>query len=380
MRSAAKLALHALALLPIVLLGCAASHEGKTEPADDFAGTTADGLSVFASKSKVVATLDAFAGAVDVDYTASPLYRAIKVQAEVGDWVKITVHPNGTGGVSKAVKKPATADLGDPVTWLLDSKYAVVAKNDDVQDGTKDSLIVTQLKKSGTFYVVVRDYDYASFHFDVELSMARASADPVADANMWFQFFIEGDDYDTLADRFAVPMSKMPAAARADAAGFFTKDVGGATGHAFPWHGKDVLYILTGSAEEAYDARPYDSDGNPIADIAIGGDPGDIIFGHAKTPPSKTPAPGTDVDTAAPSVSKKYGFQQFYKCPSDADVIPLGNQGTMGACLTACQATKGAAGCWYLDGTGGFPHDCRACRTMTPVKMTWANDWARPLP
>jgi hypothetical protein len=73
------------------------------------------------------------------------------------------------------------------------------------------------------------------------------------------------------------------------------------------------------------------------------------------------------------------GFQHFYKCPSDADVDRLGDTVTPDACLAACEARAGAAGCWWLDGTGGFPRECRVCRTMQPTRQSWPNDWALSL-
>jgi hypothetical protein len=72
------------------------------------------------------------------------------------------------------------------------------------------------------------------------------------------------------------------------------------------------------------------------------------------------------------------GFQQFYKCPSDADTIRLGDPGTAANCLNECSA-RGGAGCWYLDGTGGFARDCRVCRTLAPAKFFYPNDWAMPI-
>lgn len=73
------------------------------------------------------------------------------------------------------------------------------------------------------------------------------------------------------------------------------------------------------------------------------------------------------------------GFQQFYKCPDGSDVDPIGDTITAGACLAACQARKNAAGCWWLDGTGPFPRQCRVCRTREPVKNHFRNDWALPM-
>jgi len=79
-----------------------------------------------------------------------------------------------------------------------------------------------------------------------------------------------------------------------------------------------------------------------------------------------------------PARPEALGFQHFYKCPSDADVTHLGDTKTPQACRTACEAHLNGAGCWWLDGTGGFPRECRLCRTKSPNKQTWPNDWAIP--
>jgi hypothetical protein len=256
---------------------------GKPDVTDDFSGLGDEKSDSFSSKMTIVATLAAPQGSLRVAYTPKPLYRAVKLHAQAGDWVKITVRGLGAAP-SPGGKVPIGAPTGDPVAFLLDAKFAVVAKNDDANDQTSDALIVTQLKKSGIFYVVMRDYDHGSFTFGVDLALARASGDLVADANTWFQFFIAGDAYGTLTGKWAVPLSKMPRAAQADASGCFAKDVGNATGYAFPYDGH-TMYILTGQAEEAYDARPYDWRGAPISGIAMGGDSGEIDFGSSKAPP-----------------------------------------------------------------------------------------------
>jgi hypothetical protein len=253
---------------------CAACSSGKTEPNDDFSGIADEKSDSFSSRMKIVGTLADATGDVQFDYKAQPIYRAVKLHAEAGDWVKVTVSQVPSSTVK--VKNPPPSD-GDPVTYLLDSKFKTVAKNDDANDNTHDSHIVTELKKTGTYYVVVRDYNYGSYPFDAQLSLARASGDPVADANSWFQFFFM-DDYGSPADKFSIPMARMPKAAEDDATGYFQSDVGNATGYKLPYDG-DVMYMLVGTADEAYDVRPYDSAGNPIADTALGGDATDIWFG-----------------------------------------------------------------------------------------------------
>ena len=79
-----------------------------------------------------------------------------------------------------------------------------------------------------------------------------------------------------------------------------------------------------------------------------------------------------------PRAPEALGFMRYYKCPSDKDVDRLGDTGTAEACLAACAARSHGVGCWWLDGTGGFPKQCRICRTMQPSKQDWPNDWALP--
>jgi len=261
--------------LVLALLAAACSNSGgKSAVSDDFSAISDEKSDAFSSKMLIVGTLTDPVGSVDISYSAQPSYRAIKLHGLAGDLVKITV------GASPSVKGAPPPDAPDPVTWLLDSRFKVVAKNDDANDSTRNSQIVTQLHKSGTFYVVVRDYNYATVSFSADLQLARVSGDAVADANAWFGFFFGGDDLIGLADQFGVSLDQMPQAAQDDANGFFTKDLGAgnAKGYFLPY-GDSGMYFLIGNVEEAYDARPYDAGGNPIADIAIGGDAGDIVFG-----------------------------------------------------------------------------------------------------
>jgi hypothetical protein len=91
-------------------------------------------------------------------------------------------------------------------------------------------------------------------------------------------------------------------------------------------------------------------------------------------------SPGASAAPAAAVASPAaLGFAQYYKCPSDADAIRLGDTVTPDACLNACNQQGQAAGCWWLDGTGGFGRECRVCKTLTPAKGHWANDWAMPI-
>lgn len=73
------------------------------------------------------------------------------------------------------------------------------------------------------------------------------------------------------------------------------------------------------------------------------------------------------------------GFEHFYKCTGikrPEDVVDLGDTHTPASCLAACKRQDMAAGCWWQDGSGGLPRDCRVCKTLAPVKMSYENDWA----
>jgi hypothetical protein len=255
-------------------LFAAACSNSKPDVSDDFSGIADEKSDSFSSKMSIAATLSDPSGSVQISYSPKPLYRAIKLHGLAGDIVRITV------GAPPAVKGAPPPDAPDPVTWLLDSRFKVVAKNDDANDNTRNSQIVTQLRKSGTFYVVIRDYNYATVNVSATLELARVSGDLVSDANSWFALFFTGDDLIGLTDQYAIPLGQMPQAAQDDANGFFTQDLGAGAAHGyFLPYGANGMYFLIGNVEEAYDARPYDADGNPIADTAIGGDAGDILFG-----------------------------------------------------------------------------------------------------
>src|SRR5581483_8393963 len=262
------------ALALVSLLAACGGSNAKTDVTDDFSQIGDEKSDAFSKKMTIVGTLTDPVGSVQISYAAKPIYRAVKLHALAGDWVKITV--------TSAAKVAPGSVQPDAVTFLLDSKFKVVAKNDDANQTTRDSQIVTQLRKSGTFYVVVRDYNYATVMFDAELGMARASSDALADANSWFQFFFTGNDYNDLAAPYAIPIDQMPQAAQNDVA-FFQKDVGGAEGYALPYDGSVMYMLQHDGGDDAYDVRPYDADGNPIADFAEGSDSVDIVSGATKT-------------------------------------------------------------------------------------------------
>ena len=74
------------------------------------------------------------------------------------------------------------------------------------------------------------------------------------------------------------------------------------------------------------------------------------------------------------------GFIHYFKCGNhdSSEANSLGDPGSAKACLDACRAAGVGFGCWYLDGTDGFPRDCRVCTLQAPAYGGWSNDWAQP--
>jgi hypothetical protein len=349
----------------LILSACAAS---KPDPTDEF--SSLNGLDeksdAFSSKMLTVGTLTG-SGQVQVPYTATPKYRALKFKGHAGDLIKVNV--NAWAGKVKSD--------GDPVAWVLDNHYTIVAKNDDVSDSQTDSQIVVQLFKTATFWIVVRDYNGNDANFTVDFTLARPTGDTLSDAadiyNLYFQ-----DDYDLASKHEIKRSTSIPKTVRNQMDVYVAAGIGGSF-YKLPV-GHDSRYVVTGVAEEEMWATIFDASGKVLGHGFDGdGGPGIAAWNPgADLDPTGSGSSTTTVDTNAAADAARLGFEQYWKCPDDRDVKVLGEKANMDECLSACQA-EGGAGCWYLDGSGGFPHDCRVCQTLAPVKETYANDWAKSL-
>ncbi len=137
----------------LVVAGCGAPKSGTLD--DDF--SMLDGADeksdVFSTNWKLAGTLS-YGDSRTTLYSNPPRYRAYKFAGVTGDEVSIDV----------------SSSAGDSVAWLLDSKYAIVASNDDASGSTLDSHIDKKLTKSGTYYVALRDYYLESHYFTVKLA------------------------------------------------------------------------------------------------------------------------------------------------------------------------------------------------------------------
>jgi hypothetical protein len=117
-------------LLLALLAGCAS----KPAPNDTFSDL--DGVDEksdsFSKKMKIVGSLLPGQTSSTVRYTSTPTYRAftvsVKGEATLDFWVR--------------------SSQGDAVAWLLDSRYKILAKNDDADSSTYDSHVSYPLPRA----------------------------------------------------------------------------------------------------------------------------------------------------------------------------------------------------------------------------------------
>lgn len=63
----------------------------------------------------------------------------------------------------------ARSQKGDAVAFVLDDNDDVLAANDDAEEGASDAHLTVSLPTSGSYWIAVRDYDYAPIQAAVEL-------------------------------------------------------------------------------------------------------------------------------------------------------------------------------------------------------------------
>jgi len=144
-----------LALTALVLPACSAdSAAEKTEPTDETSvmrSTSEFGL----SDTRIVGSLTYGQNSATVFHAGTPRYRAFKFAGNAGDEVDVWVKSTN----------------GDPVTWILDNDWHIVAVNDDASSNNTNSHVKAKLpaNPSATHYIVVRDYWRDPMSFKVEL-------------------------------------------------------------------------------------------------------------------------------------------------------------------------------------------------------------------
>lgn len=127
----------------------AESAADKAEPTDE--ATSAFGL----GDTRISGSLVYGETSALTQHGGSPRYRAFKFAGNAGDEVDVWVRSNN----------------GDPVTWILDNDWRMVAMNDDASRTNTNSHVTAKLpaNPSATHYVVVRDYWRDPMGFRVEL-------------------------------------------------------------------------------------------------------------------------------------------------------------------------------------------------------------------
>lgn len=144
------------------LVACSSSSSDDKEPV---AETSQE---ITKSQLKIVGSLDYGKASPVTSYKNPPRYVAFKFAGNEGDAVDVWVKSNN----------------GDPVTWILDNDFHIVAVNDDASKTDTNSHVTVTLPKnaSATHYIVVRDYWLDNMTFKVTL--AGKPADLAAGCNV----------------------------------------------------------------------------------------------------------------------------------------------------------------------------------------------------
>ena len=141
-------------LIALGALGCT----GKADVEEDFsdlAGMSAKS-DYFSYRLKLLGTMTDGQSSTVV-YTKTPRFRGFTLPSSEG--VKVDAWVRSTDG-------------GDALAWILDEKFNVIVKNDDADDSTYDSHLQATLpaSKTGTYYLVFRDYNVHKHTFTVSLT------------------------------------------------------------------------------------------------------------------------------------------------------------------------------------------------------------------
>jgi hypothetical protein len=142
-------------------VGCT-QQDDTVDDFSDLAGvdTKSD---LFSKKMKIVGAISD-GQSVDVDYTKTPLYRALTL--------------NGLNGMK--VSATITSYDGTSVAWLLDTNFKTVIKGTQVDDGDFiENQLSATLTADGTYYIVLREESKHDSHFSVELT-AKGGVDVFA--------------------------------------------------------------------------------------------------------------------------------------------------------------------------------------------------------
>ncbi|MDB4933933.1 MAG: Tryptophan synthase alpha chain [Labilithrix sp.] len=132
---------------------CACTSASATGDDDEELAESTDALRVLAANERIGDL--AFGETKTVAYGSSPLYRALRVQANAGD--KLDVWVRGAGGTD------------DAVAWIVNARSTTLASGDD-SDGMKDAHLTKTIVTAGEYWVVLRNKTRAAASFRVSLA------------------------------------------------------------------------------------------------------------------------------------------------------------------------------------------------------------------
>jgi hypothetical protein len=140
--------------------GCGAGKAPADDSFDVLAGLD-EKSDAFSAYMKIVGNITPGNSSSAISYVKGPRYRALKLTAKGPGTLALTVH---------------STDGGDALTWLLDTKYHTLAKNDDADDTTLDSHIIYNLPAGAAdYWIVFRDYNWEKRHFVVQVAPIKAA-------------------------------------------------------------------------------------------------------------------------------------------------------------------------------------------------------------
>lgn len=116
-------------------------------------------------------------GELKVSYSKKPRYRGVSFVGRQGAVLDIWVRSR----------------TGDPVAYLLDDAWKVVAKNDDAAEDDTDSHLHAQINYNGIYRIVFRDYDLKSGKFTISLD-GSVDSDAVAAAKATYLAIATSDN------------------------------------------------------------------------------------------------------------------------------------------------------------------------------------------
>ncbi|HUS64408.1 MAG TPA: hypothetical protein VMZ28_07680 [Kofleriaceae bacterium] len=214
-------------LVLILAAGCSAHKADLSGEAID---VEADLKSDLWKNTRFLGNFELGRASKGIAYHNRPKYRSIAFSATGGTTVDIRVHSDQ-----------------DAVAWLFDYRGKLIRYNDDADDSTYDSHIHVKLPASnGFYYLYFREYAQNDATFGFQLAAAPESGLAGRAQEAWEA----ASGSDTGVDPLEVPLTQLPAAARAQGdADLLKHPEATLTGYALPV-GSETVYVVYGGVEE----------------------------------------------------------------------------------------------------------------------------------